>query len=207
MEEVERRGEGERNQFSSLTSTFGSNLSGDPWNPTQNMGSLSPSRPQTNEPRDNEQPQWAGPTFRSTQEDFRNRRQQSPRPPPTTQSTALIEHIRNIGVSVNAEHDDELSTEARSIIEDLIFQLRQRRDEVSHLQRRVEDLRKDALRCKRKDSEEPETRPTKRREVRQEEMVPSPIESMPTTASGTSDLRVQTTLMRIDDPPRPTPRL
>jgi len=93
------------------------------------------------------------------------------------------------------------------IIEDLIFQLRQRRDKVSHLQRQVEDLRKDTLRRKRKDSEEPETHPTKRREVRQEEMVPSPIKSVPTTASGTSDLRVQTTLMRIDDPPRPTPRL
>ena len=43
--------------------------------------------------------------------------------------------------------------------------------------------------------------------MRQEEIVPSSIESVPTTASGTSDLRVQTTLMRIDDPPRPTPRL
>ena len=135
MGEVKRRGEGERNQFSSLTGTFGSNLSGDPWNPTQNMGSLSPSCPQTNEPRDNKQLQWAGPTFWSTREDFRNRRQQFPRPPPTTQSTALIECIRNIGVSVNAEYDDELSMEAHSIIEDLIFQLHQRRDEVSHLQR------------------------------------------------------------------------
>jgi len=49
----------------------------------------------------------------------------------------------------------------------------------------------------------------KRREVRQEEMVPSPIDFVLTTASGTSesDLRVQTTLMRIDDPPQPTPRL
>jgi len=78
---------------------------------------------------------------------------------------------------------------------------------VSHLQRRVEDLQKDALRHKRKDSEEPETCPMKRRDVRQEEMVPSPIDSVLTTASGTSDLRAQTTLMRIDDPPRPTPRL
>jgi len=75
---------------------------------------------------------------------------------------------------MNTEQDNELSTEARSIIEDLIFQLRQRRDEVSHLQRQVEDLQKDALRHKRKDSEEPETCPTKRQEVRQEEMVPYP---------------------------------
>jgi len=36
---------------------------------------------------------------------------------------------------MNAKYDDELSTEARSIIEDLIFQLRQRQDKVSHLQR------------------------------------------------------------------------
>ena len=135
--EKSRGGEGERNQFSGLTGTFSSNLSGDPWNSTQNMGLLSPLHPQTNEPRDNEQPQWAGPTFWSTQEDFRNRRQQSPRPPPTTRSTTLIERIRNIGVSMNVEYDDELSMEARSIIEDLIFQLCQRRDEVSHLQRRV----------------------------------------------------------------------
>jgi len=42
-----------------------------------------------------------------------------------TRSTELIESIRREGVMVNTIHDEELPLEARSIIEDLIFQLSQ----------------------------------------------------------------------------------
>jgi len=90
-----------------------------------------------------------------------------------TRSTELIESIRREGVMVNAIHDEELPLEAQSIIEDLIFQLSQKRNEVTHLQHQTEDLRRESLLRKREDVGEPELCPPKRRENRLEEAVPS----------------------------------
>jgi len=73
----------------------------------------------------------------------------------------LIESIQREGVMVNAIHDEELPLEARSIIKDLIFQLSQKWNEVTHLQHRMEDLRSESLLRKREDVGEPELRPPK----------------------------------------------
>jgi len=76
----------------------------------------------------------------------------------------------------------------RSIIEDLIFQLSQKQNEVTHLQCRTEDLQRESLLCKLEEMAEPEPRPSKRRENRPEEVIPSPIDSIPSSSS--SDLRI-----------------
>ena len=80
-----------------------------------------------------------------------------------------------------ANYDDKLSMEAHSILEDILFQYQQKREEVNHLKRLVGDLRTEALLRKCKDSEEPEARPTKQREMKHEDVVPAPIEPVPPT--------------------------
>jgi len=104
---------------------------------------------------------------------------------------------------VNATHDEELPLDAQAIIEDLIFQLGQKWNEVTHLQHRTEDLRRESLLSKREDVGESELRPPKRRESQLEEVIPSPIDSI--LSSSSSDFQIQTSQMRINDPPRLSP--
>jgi len=152
---------------------FGTPMNPDPWNPIHPMSSGSSLRPGTEAPQD---VQWTSSVFQNT---FRDRRQRSPRPQPPTRSTTLIERIWDLDIAVTANYDDELSMEARSILEDILFRYQQKREEVNHLKQLVGDLRKEALLRKRKDSEEPEACPTKRREMKHEDMVPAPIEPVP----------------------------
>jgi len=184
------RGEERRNEPPTILTTFSGNPS-DPWCSAPVTSSSSSAQTQFTPPGGDRQPR-AGYYPRDV-----------PRPAAgtaSTRSTELIKSIRREGVTVNAIHDEELPLEARSIIEDLIFQLSQRWNEVTHLQRRTEDLRRESLLRKREDVGEPESRPPKRRENRLEEAVPSPIDSIPSSSS--SDLQVQTSQMRINDPPR-----
>jgi len=53
--------------------------------------------------------------------------------PPRARSTALIERIRAEGILVGITSDKELSLKAQVIIEDLLFQLQQKQNEVNHL--------------------------------------------------------------------------
>ena len=91
-----------------------------------------------------------------------------------TKSMELVKHIWREGIMVNATHDEELSLDAQSIIKDLIFQLSQKWNEVTHLQRRTEDLQRESLLRKWEDVGELELRPPKWRERQLEEVVPSP---------------------------------
>ena len=187
MSEVER-GEEMRSEF---LSTFPGSNPNDPWRSaplTSPAGSIQSSSTSTGGNRQQRMGYHPPNVSRSTTGLTPNR------------STELIERIRREGVTVTATHDEEFPLEARAVIEDLMFQLSQKRNEVTHLQRRTEDLRRETLLRKREDVGELEPRPPKRRENRLEEVVPSPIESIPSSSS--SDLRVQTSYMRINDPPR-----
>ena len=187
-----------------MTNTFntlGTSTSLDPWNPAYSVSSESSSRPRTEALRD---AQWTSPTFQNTPWD---RRQRSPRPQPPTRSTALIERVQDLDIAVTANYDDELSMEARSILEDILFRYQQKREEVNHLQRLVGDLRKEALLRKRKDSEEPEACPPKRRETKHEDITPAPVEPVPSTSRSMQDYRTQAPPIRVDETPRPAPRL
>src|SRR6266542_2069336 len=113
MGEVKRGGEDleTRNTFS----TSGLTTNPDPWNPVHPVSSESSSHPGTDTFQDTH---WSGPILQNI---FRDRRQHSPRPQPPTRSTALIEHMRDLNITVTANYDDKLSMEARSILEDILF--------------------------------------------------------------------------------------
>ena len=82
-----------------------------------------------------------------------------------------------------------------------MFQLSQKHNKVTHLQRRTEDLQRETLLRKREDLGELEPHPPKQRENQLEEVVPSPVKSV--LSSSSSDLRVQTSHLRINNnPPR-----
>ncbi len=76
----------------------------------------------------------------------------------------LITRVRAAGITIGVEYDDELNGEARMVIEDLLFKLSQRTDEVSHLEKKVEGLRRETVTRKHADSDEQDRRPSKRRE-------------------------------------------
>jgi len=113
MGEVERGGEDR--EMTNTFNAFGTPTNPDPWNPIHPMSSGSSLRPRTEAPRD---VQWTGSVFQNT---FRDRRQCSPRPQLPTRSTTLIERVRDLDITVTANYDDELSMEARSILEDILF--------------------------------------------------------------------------------------
>jgi len=120
----------------------------------------------------------------------------------------VAEQLQELGIDTALDADKELPMEARTIIEDLIFSLQQKNNDVKHLQRKVNDLRKETKTRKRADSDEVDCPPLKRPGL---ELVPSApsLISTQSTLSTTLELRVYTDQMRINlaphhqPPPRP----
>jgi len=162
MGEVER-GQERRNKLSNILTTFSGNPS-DPWCSVPAMSSLSSTQTQLTLPGTDHQQRTGYYPW------------DTPRPATDmalTKSMELVKHIWREGIMVNATHDEELSLDAQSIIKDLIFQLSQKWNEVTHLQRRTEDLQRESLLHKWEDVGELELRPPKWRERQLEEVVPS----------------------------------
>ena len=127
MSEVER-GEDTRSNF---LSTFpGGNLN-DPWRSVSLTSPAGSTQTLSTSTGSNRQ-QWMG--------YYPPNAPRSTTGPTPNRSTELIERIRREGVTVTTTHDEEFPLEARAIIEDFMFQLSQKRNEVTHLQRRTEDL-------------------------------------------------------------------
>jgi len=113
MGEVKRGGED--GEMTNTFNAFGTPTNPDPWNPIHPMSSGSSLCPRTEAPQD---VQWTSSVFQNT---FWDRRQCSPRPQLPTRSTTLIEHVQDLDIVVTANYDDELSMEAHSILEDILF--------------------------------------------------------------------------------------
>ena len=125
--------------------------------------------------RDDQPIQWSSSIFQNTvgnltREELRSgarvehrRSDERPDYPEREKKRSLvIEQLRELGIDTALDADEELPMEARTIIEDLIFSLQQKNNEVKHLQRKVNDLRKEMKTRKRADSDEVEHPPPKR---------------------------------------------
>jgi hypothetical protein len=102
----------------------------------------------------------------------RPRRQRSP------DDSELLGRVHAAGIEVPYHYDDEIPWEARSIIEDLLFQLDQKANETAHLHRKIEGINRSSRIRKRDDSVDKDRRPSKRRERSREEgssYGPSPV--------------------------------
>ena len=164
-----QKGEERRNEPSTILTAFSGNPS-NPWCSTPVTSSLSATQTQFTPPGGDCQ-QWTNYYPWDT-----------PRPAigmAPTRSMELIKSIWREGIMVNAIHNEGLPLEAQSITEDLIFQLSQKQNEVTHLQHQMEYLWRESLLHKWEDVGEPELCPLKQRENWLEEVVPSPIDSIP----------------------------
>jgi hypothetical protein len=85
------------------------------------------------------------------------RRQRSP------ESTELVNRVRSLGIDIPYRYDSDIPWDARSILEDLLYHLDQKTNEVTHLQRKLDSANRESRVRKREDSLE-DRRPSKRRE-------------------------------------------
>jgi hypothetical protein len=112
---------------------------------------------------------------RSTDADRDTRRPRRQRSPDDSE---LLGRVHAAGIEVPYHYDDEIPWEARSIIEDLLFQLDQKANETAHLHRKIEGINRSSRIRKRDDSVDKDRRPSKRRERSREEgssYGPSPV--------------------------------
>ena len=82
----------------------------------------------------------------------------------SSRDAELVGRVREAGLEISYQYNDEIPFDARTVIEDLLFQLTQRLNEVTHLQRKADSLQKRSRVRKRKESEERECPPMKQRE-------------------------------------------
>ena len=173
-----------------------------------------PPSTQSNIRRDDQPIQWTSTIFQNTvgnltREELRSGARTGHRrsddrpdyPEKERKRSMIVDQLRELGIDTALDADEELPMEARTIIEDLMFSLQQKNNEVKHLQRKVNDLRKETKTRKRADSDEVERPPLKRPGVEQVPQAPS-IVSTQSTASTTLELRAHTSQMRINDPLR-----
>ena len=131
-----------------------------------------PSRPTEEQERRLQQAQWSSSIFRNTIEQGLRREPTSmpsteggrdTRPQDASSGDAeLVGRVREAGLEISYRYDDEIPFDARTVIEDLLFQLTQRSNEVTHLQRKADSLQKRSRVRKREESEERECPPVKR---------------------------------------------
>ena len=155
-----------------------------------------PTRPAEEQEQRLRQAQWSSSIFRNTIE-HGLRREQTSRPSPegsrdtrlqdtSRRETELIGRVREAGLAIGYHYDYEIPFDARTVIEDLLFELTQRTNEVTHLQKKADNLQKRSKVRKREESEERECPPMKRRE-------PSGrSESSRNTDTSTHELRART---------------
>jgi len=111
-----------------------------------------------------------------TSEDDRDSRR-PPRRPRSPESRDLVSRAQDLGIPVSYRYDSDIPWDARGIIEDLLFQLDQKANEVNHLQRKVENAAR-ASRVHKRDESIEDRRPSKRREYSNDNdssFGPSPI--------------------------------
>ena len=125
----------------------------------------------------------------------------------SSESTKLVEKSRSLGINVPYRYDSDIPWDARGIIEDLIFHLNQKTNEVSHLQRKLDNTNRESRVRKREGSLE-DCRPSKRRERSREDSSsygPSPIvppRSFETQSTGATTNEPTYTQARPVVPPR-----
>ena len=111
-----------------------------------------PVRPVEEQEQRLQQAQWSSSIFRNMIE-HGLRREQVSRPSPegsrdmwpqdtNRREAELVGQIREGGLEIGYQYDDEIPFDARTIIEDLLFQLTQRTNEVTHLQKKADSLQK-----------------------------------------------------------------
>ena len=155
-----------------------------------------PSRPTEEQEQRLQQAQWSSSIFRNTIEHGLRREPtlvpsteggRDTRPQDASSRDAeLVGRVWEAGLEISYQYDDEIPFDARTVIEDLLFQLTQRSNEVTHLQRKVDSLQKRSRVRKREESEERECPLMKQRE-------PSgSSESSRNTEASTRELRAHT---------------
>ena len=75
----------------------------------------------------------------------------------------LVGCVQEVGLTIGYQYDDEIPFDARTVIEDLLFELTQKANEVTYLQKKADNLQKRSKVRKREESEERECPPMKRR--------------------------------------------
>ena len=93
-------------------------------------------------------------------EEYTGRRHRQPSPSPV----GLVTRLRAAGIDSPYREDYEIPRDARIVMEDMLFHIQQKSAEVSHLQRKVDNLRDESRVRKRTESESSDSRPPKRRE-------------------------------------------
>jgi hypothetical protein len=76
----------------------------------------------------------------------------------------LVNKVRELGVDVPYSQDDDVPWEAQGVIKDLAFQLKQKQDEVAHLQWKIKAFNRTHRVQKREESPDRDQHPTKKRE-------------------------------------------
>jgi len=225
MQDVERRGwqSGTPTEYPRSESLWGTDdnwatTRGEPPDLQRPITYRLPPNTQSDTRRDNQPIQWTSSIFQNTvgnvtqeelrsgiRADHRRTDEQSNNLERERKRSLVAEQLRELGIDTTLDDDEELPMEVRTIIEDLIFSLQQKNNEVKHLQRKVNNLRKETKTRKCADSDEVERPPLKQPGL---ELVPSApsLISTQSTLSTTLELRAYTDQMRINDPPRTVQR-
>lgn len=135
----------------------------------------------------------AGGEERRTVSESRESRQQED----SQRSTELVSQVQRAGLDISYRFDDEIPWDARTVIEDLMFELAQRANEVSHLQKKADNLQRMTKVRKRERSEERDCPPMKKREPSKGDGYGT---SSPNTEASTAELRMRADQWTIGEP-------
>ena len=69
-------------------------------------------------------------------------------------ATELIERVRGVGLTIGYRYDDKIPFDVRMVIKDLMFELAQKANKVTHLQKKTTNLQWMSRVHKREESEE-----------------------------------------------------
>ena len=95
-----------------------------------------------------------------------------PRSSLVTIRDTLVKRAREAGIEIPHRYDDDIPWEFRSAMEDALFQLDQKANQISYLQRKVDTLGRSTRIRKREDSGDHERRTSRRRESSREDDSP-----------------------------------
>ena len=123
-----------------------------------------PMRPAEEQEQRLRQAQWSLSIFRNTIE-HGLRREQVSRPSPEgsrdtrpqdagRREAELVGRVQEVGLTIGYQYDDEIPFDARTVIEDLLFELTQKANEMTYLQKKADNLQKRSKVRKREESEE-----------------------------------------------------